>query len=59
MIYGPRKGFGSEDLGYRKISRRRVSARVWRGRSANLELPGDYQLRVGGEMRLGWLDPQT
>ena len=59
MIYGPRKGFVLEDSGYRKISRRRASARVWRGRSADLEPPGDYQLSVGGEMRSGWADLQT
>ena len=59
MIYGPRKGFGTEDSGYRKISRRRASAMVWRGRSADLEPPRDYQLSVGGEMRSGWLDLQT
>ena len=49
MIYGLRKGFGPEDSGYRKISRRRDSASVWRGRSADLKPPGDYQLSVGGE----------
>ena len=59
MIYGPRKGFGPEDSGYRKINRRRASARVWRGRSADLEPPRDYQLSIGGEMRSGWPDLQT
>ena len=59
LIYGPRKGFGLEDSGYRKINIRRASARVWRGRSADLEPPGDYQLNVGVEMRSGWLDLQT
>ena len=59
MIYGPRKGFGPKDSGYREISRRRASARVWRGRSADLEPPGDYQLSIGVEMRSGWPDLQT
>ena len=59
MIYGPKKGFGLKELGYRKISRRRASARVWRGRSADLEPPEDYQLNVGGEMGSGWPDLQT
>ena len=58
-MYGTRKGFGPEDSGYRKISRRRASARVWRRRSTDLEPPGDYQLSVGGEMRSGWPDLQT
>ena len=53
------KGFGPKDSGYRKISRRRASATVWRGISADLEPPGDYQLSVGVEMRSGWLDLQT
>ena len=56
LIYGPRKVFGPEDSGYRKISRRRASPRVWRGRSRP---PGDYQLSVGGEMRSGWPNLQT
>ena len=59
LIYGPRKGFGPEDSCYRKINRRRASTRVWRGRSADLEPPGDYQLNVGMEMRSGWPDLQT
>ena len=59
MIYGPKKGFGLEDSCYRKISRTRASARVWRGRSADLEPPGDYQLNIGGKMRSGWHDLQT
>ena len=37
----------------------RASARAWRGRSADLEPPGDYQLSVGREMRSGWPDLQT
>ena len=41
-----------------EINRRRASARVWRGRSADLEPPGDYQLSVGGEMRSKWPDLQ-
>ena len=56
LIYGPRKGFGPEDSGYREINRRRASARVWRGRFADLEPPEDYQLSVGVEMRSGWPD---
>ena len=59
LIYGPREGFGPEDSRYRKISRRRASARIWRGRSTDLEPPGDYQLSVGVEMRSGWPDLQT
>ena len=59
MIYGPRKGFGPEDSGYREISRRRASARVWRDKSADLEPPGDYQLSVGVKMRSVWPDLQT
>ena len=55
----PEKGLGSEDSGYKEISRRRASARVWRGRSADLEPPGDYQLSVGGEMRSGRVDLQN
>ena len=58
MIYGPRKGFGPEDSGYRKINRR-ASVRVWRGSFADLEPLGDYQLSVGEEMRSGWPDLQT
>ena len=42
-----------------EINKRRASARVWRGRSADLEPPRDYQLSVGVEMRSGWLDLQT
>jgi len=53
LIYGPRKGFGTEDSGYREINRRRASIRVWRDRSVDLEPPGDYQFSVGGEMRSG------
>ena len=59
MIYGPRKVFGPKDSGYREISRRKASARVWRGRSADLGQPGDYQLNVGVDMRSGWSDLQT
>ena len=59
LIYGPRKGFGPEDSSYRKINRRWTSARVWRGRSADPEPPGDYQLSIGVEMRSGWPDLQT
>ena len=59
MIYGPRKGFVLEDSGYRKISRRRASATVWRGISADLEPPKYFQLSVGEEMRSGWPDLQT
>ena len=59
LIYGPRKGFGPEDSGYREINRRRASVRAWRGRSADLEPPGDYQLSVGVEMRSGWPNLQT
>ena len=51
--------FGPEDSVYRETSRRRASARVWRGRSADLGQPGDYQFSVGGEMRLEWPDLQT
>ena len=51
--------FGLEGSGYSETNRRRASARVWRGRSADLEPPGDYQLNVGGEMRSGWPDLQT
>ena len=58
-IYGPRKRFGPKDSGYRKINRRRASSRVWRGRSVDLEPLGDYQLSVGGEMRLRWPYLQT
>ena len=58
LIYGPRKVFGLEDSGYSETSRR-ASARVWRGRFADLEPPRDYQLSVGVEMRWGWPDPQT
>ena len=54
-----KKGFGPKDLGYSEISNRSASARVWRGRSADLEPPRDYQLSIGGEMRSGWLDLQT
>ena len=57
--YGPKKVFGLEDSVYRETSRRRASARVWRGKSANLGQPGDYQLIVGGEMRSEWPDLQT
>ena len=42
-----------------ETSRRRASARVWRGRSADLGQPGDYQLSVRGEMRSEWHDLQT
>ena len=28
LIYGPRKGFGSKDSGYREINKKRASARV-------------------------------
>ena len=48
-----------EDSVYRETSKRRASARVWRGRSADLEPPRDYQLSVGVEMRSGWPDLQT
>ena len=47
------KGFVLENSGYRKTSRRRASARAWRGRSITLEPPGGYQLIVEGEMRSG------
>ena len=53
MIYGPRKGFGLEDSGYRKISRRRASARVWTSKYTDIEPLGDYQLNIGEEMRSG------
>ena len=43
---------------YRKISRR-ASARVWRGKSVDLEQLGDHQLSVGVEMRSGWPNLQT
>ena len=59
MNYGPRIGFGPEDSGYGKISRRRASARVWRGRSVDLEPPGDYHLIIGEKMRSRWPDLQT
>ena len=59
LIYGPRKVFGPKDSGYREISRRRASARVWRGKYADLEPLGDYQLSVGVEMKSGWPDLQT
>ena len=59
MIYGPRKGFGPKDSRHRKISRRRASTRVWRGKSTDVEPLGDYQLNIGVEMRLGWPDLQT
>ena len=55
----PEKDLALEDPGYRKINRRRAGARVWRGRSTDLEPPGDYQLSIGGEMRSGWPDLQT
>ena len=58
MIYGPRKGFGPEDSGYRRANWR-ASARVWRGKSVDLEPPRDYHLNIGGEMRSGWPDLQT
>ena len=50
---------GPKNLGYREINKRKASARVWRGRFADLEPPGGYQLNVGGEMRSGWPDLQT
>ena len=56
LIYGPRKVFGPEDSDYSETNRRRASARVWRGRFADLGQPGDYQLSVGGEMRSEWLN---
>ena len=59
LIYGARKRIDPEDSGYKEINRRRSNARVWRGRFANLEPPGDYQLNVGVEMRSGWPDLQT
>ena len=59
LIYGPRKGFGPEDSGYRDMSRRRASAKVWRGKFVDLEPLGDYQLSVGVEMRSRLLDLQT
>ena len=59
LIYGPRKGFGLENSGYRRSSRRRASARAWRSRSVDLEPLGGYQLSVGGEMRSGWPNLQT
>ena len=59
LIYGPRKGFGLENSGYKEISKRRAITRVWRDRSADLEPPGDYQLSVGVEMRSGWPNLQT
>ena len=55
----PGKGFGPDNSGYRKSSRRRASTRAWRGRSADIEPPRDYQLSVGEEMRSGWPDLQT
>ena len=51
--------FGLEDSVYRETNRRRASARVWRGKSTDLGQPGDYQLSIGGEMRLEWFDLQT
>ena len=51
--------FGPEDLVYRETSRRRASARVWKGRSADLGQLGDYQLNFGGEMRSELHDLQT
>ena len=59
MIYGPKKVFGPKDSVYRETSRRRASAKVWRGKSADLGQPRDYQLSVGGEMRSEWPDLQT
>ena len=55
----PKKDLAQKILGYRKIGIRRASARVWRGRSADLRQPGDYHLDVGVEMRSGWPDLQT
>ena len=43
----------------RETSKKRASARVWRGRSADLGQPGDYQLSVGGEMRSEWPNLHT
>ena len=48
-----------KDSGYREISRRRASAKVWRGRFADLEPLGDYQLGVGVEMKSRWPNLQT
>ena len=51
--------FVPEYSGYSETSRRRASASIWRGRFADLGQPGDYQLNVGGEMRLEWPDLQN
>ena len=51
--------FGPKDSVYRENNKRRANARVWRGRSADLGQPGDYQLSVGGEMIPNWPDLQT
>ena len=59
LIYGPRKGYGPEDSGYKEISSMRASTGVWRGISIDLEPPGDYQLSIGKEMRSRWPNLQT
>ena len=59
MIYGPEKDLAQKNQVTGKPTQWRASARAWRGRSADLEPPGDYQLSIGREMRSGWPDLQT
>ena len=55
----PGKCFAQKIQFARETNRRRASAKVWKGRSADLRQPRDYQLSVGGEMRSEWPDLQT